>query len=429
MAAVGGAGTSEQPQLQSFSLAPEQELRFEVDGEKKVTLVLKRGTAEIFGTELAANKPYIFTSTKLAVFCWHGATIEVDGPTSVAYVSSETPMVSYVNVHHVLEQRRQDAARSGTLGPRVLIAGPVDVGKSTVCRILVNYAARMGHKPVYADVDIGQGSISLPGTIGAIQVERPIDVEEGYSTGAPLVYNFGHLTPSANASFFKMLVAKLSSKLEEKAATDASARVAGTIINTCGWIDGLGFTLLTHSIDTLKVDVVLVLDNERLFNELQNHVRRAGAATQVLRLAKSAGVVVHSVDYRRVSRNRRVREYFYGPTNDLSPSTLVIRFADLHLFKVGAPPVPLSMLPIGAAPVDNETKVTAVTPSMDLVHSVLALASDESDAKMPKADSNILGFVYVSDVDMAKGELTVLAPSPGRLPRKFLMYSQLKWME
>eukprot|EP01136_Pigoraptor_vietnamica_P041437 Opistho-1_new@14411 len=145
----------------------------------------------------------------------------------------------------------------------------------------------------------------------------------------------------------------------------------------------------------------------------------------VLPSRRASSCEAQSIAARR--RNRRVREYFYGPANDLCPSSLVIRFNDLHLFKVGAPPVPQSMLPIGAAPVDHETKVTAVAPSHDLMNSVLALASDEGDVKIPKADSNILGYVYVSDVNMAKGELTVLAPSPGRLPRKFLMLSQLKW--
>lgn len=34
--------------------------------------------------------------------------------------------------------------------------GPTDVGKSTVCRMLVNYAARLGRAPVLVDLDVGQ---------------------------------------------------------------------------------------------------------------------------------------------------------------------------------------------------------------------------------------------------------------------------------
>lgn len=47
-----------------------------------------------------------------------------------------------------------------------MVVGPGDVGKSTLTRILLNYAVRMGRRPIYVDLDVGQGSISTPGTIG-----------------------------------------------------------------------------------------------------------------------------------------------------------------------------------------------------------------------------------------------------------------------
>lgn len=37
-----------------------------------------------------------------------------------------------------------------------MICGPTDVGKSTLCRLLLNYAVRMGRRPVYVDLDLGQ---------------------------------------------------------------------------------------------------------------------------------------------------------------------------------------------------------------------------------------------------------------------------------
>ena len=59
--------------------------------------------------------------------------------------------------------------------------GPTDVGKSTVSKILLNYAVRLGRKPIFVELDVGQGAISVPGTIGAMMVERPASVEEGFS--------------------------------------------------------------------------------------------------------------------------------------------------------------------------------------------------------------------------------------------------------
>ena len=70
---------------------------------------------------------------------------------------------------------------SGLRGPRVMVVGPQDVGKSTLCRILLNYAVRMGRAPIFVDLDVGQGEISVPTTLGANLVERPADIDEGFS--------------------------------------------------------------------------------------------------------------------------------------------------------------------------------------------------------------------------------------------------------
>ena len=42
-------------------------------------------------------------------------------------------------------------------GPVVMIVGPTDSGKTSLCKLLVNYAVRMGRRPVFADLDVGQG--------------------------------------------------------------------------------------------------------------------------------------------------------------------------------------------------------------------------------------------------------------------------------
>lgn len=58
-------------------------------------LQVKSGYAELFGTELVKGKPYEFhTGAKVAVFTWHGCTVELRGRTEVSYVAKETPMVS-----------------------------------------------------------------------------------------------------------------------------------------------------------------------------------------------------------------------------------------------------------------------------------------------------------------------------------------------
>ncbi|CAH1788632.1 unnamed protein product, partial [Owenia fusiformis] len=191
-----------------YTLAPDTELRFEVEHDANVCVELKGGLAEIFGTELTKNKKFYFPGgSKIAIFTFQGCSTEV------AYIAQETPMTIYINTHAALDQMRQIALKEGGRGPRIMVVGPMDVGKTTVCKLLLNYAARLGRSPIYVDLDVGQGNISVPGTIGALVVERPADLEEGFSQLAPLIYNFGHISIGDNAVLYNHIVSKLADEI------------------------------------------------------------------------------------------------------------------------------------------------------------------------------------------------------------------------
>ena len=50
------------------------------------------------------------------------------------------------------------------------------------------------------------------------------------------------------------------------------------VINTMGWVDGLGYDLLLHSMKALKADVVLVIGQDRLHSQLRNELRCSSVA-------------------------------------------------------------------------------------------------------------------------------------------------------
>ena len=55
------------------------------------------------------------------------------------------------------------------------MVGPSDVGKSTLCKLLVNYAARQGRAPILVDLDVGQvGLINKIHLITKIEKEQYI---------------------------------------------------------------------------------------------------------------------------------------------------------------------------------------------------------------------------------------------------------------
>jgi polyribonucleotide 5'-hydroxyl-kinase len=145
------ANDDEEPR--QWTLEPMQEFRFEVDAKNKITIKISSGKAEIFGTELANDIQYHFTAKKLAIFSWHGCKLESSGKNVVEYIGKETPMNSIINTHFALQKIRQDASLTGVTGPRVMIVGPGDVGKSSLAKTLASYAARSLSFPILCDLD------------------------------------------------------------------------------------------------------------------------------------------------------------------------------------------------------------------------------------------------------------------------------------
>lgn len=240
-------------------------------------LQLRDGEAEIFGVSLMLGEKVRITGQKLAVFTWQGCTVEVEGTPDVVYAAEETPMSQYVNVHDVLHTRREGAKSGQCEPPNVLLVGPTDSGKSTLCKILLNYAVRAGKSPSYVDLDIGQGSLTVPGCVAACAVEGPLDVEEGGFPGEPpVVFYYGHTSPSENPSYYRHCVERLAAILDDRNTKDTSAKAAGMIANSMGWVEGLGYELLMHSIDTLKINIILVLGQDRLHSQLNSALSKKG---------------------------------------------------------------------------------------------------------------------------------------------------------
>ncbi|KAG7576018.1 Pre-mRNA cleavage complex subunit Clp1 C-terminal [Arabidopsis thaliana x Arabidopsis arenosa] len=431
--ALSGA-VSGSANLKQVKLERESELRIEVS-EEPLRLRVVNGTAEIFGSELPPEIWRTFPPRmKFAVFTWYGATIEMDGVTETDYTADETPMVSYINVHAILDARRRFAKAStsndpeSSQGPRVIVVGPTDSGKSTLTKMLLSWAAKQGWRPTFVDLDVGQGSITIPGCIAAAPIEMPLDPVEGFPLDMALVYYYGHASPNINVELYKALVKELAQVLERQFVGNPESRAAGMVINTMGWIEGIGYELLLHAIDTFNASVVLVLGQEKLFSRLKD-VLRSKSNVDVVKLHKSGGVVARVKEVRKRSRNFKIQEYFYGLSKELSPYANTSSFSDLQVFRIGGgPQAPKSALPAGSTSVSNPLRVTPVNiDDRDLLHSVLAVSYAEEPDQI--ISSNVSGFVYVTEVNMQKKKITYLAPSPGTLPSKLLVAGSLTWLE
>ncbi|OJD20911.1 mRNA cleavage and polyadenylation factor Clp1, partial [Blastomyces percursus] len=350
------------------SLPRGSEWRFEVAHGRTVRVKLLAGTAELFGTELAASQTYTFSGTKAAIYTWHGCTLEVSagdpiaigglgsappppgtgsGGCQVEYVAEETPMAEYVNIHGALETMREEAKASGREGPRVLILGPEDAGKTSLTKILTGYATKRERQPIVVNLDPSEGMLSVPGSLTATAFRSMMDVEEGWGSSPmsgpspipvklPLVYFYGLPCPlDAEGQVYKPIVSRLALAVAGRLAEDRDAKEAGIIIDTPGVLSqgGKGEDVIHHIVTEFSVTTILVLGSERLYSSMVKHydnkaistststtsAAAAGTATpspldriSVVKVTKSGGSVDRDASFMKCVRDSQIRSYFFG---------------------------------------------------------------------------------------------------------------------
>ncbi|KAJ7583008.1 Pre-mRNA cleavage complex II protein Clp1-domain-containing protein [Mycena floridula] len=489
--------------MTEWKLEPETEYRFELEPGSSLAIKLVRGHAEVFGAEMTESKWYLFGSEcKAAVFTWQGCTLEmssllylqfpkhVAGQPSTEYVSEETPMAAYGNLHIAFEQMRVRALRkirgspisheesSSTEPPRILVVGPENSGKTTVCKILVNYAVRAGQgwAPLLINVDPNEGAWAAPGAISAAAVHDPIptyspalplgsaatSAPTSLSSNAltPLVYWYGHSNIKRNPLLLDRLMRNLGENINERYENDPQGYAAGLIVDTpSSFASGPGSSdqrqkLIKACVDAYKINVILVVGHEKLNVEMQ---RTFGSSLTVVKIPKSGGVVELDLGYRERIHSYQLHTYMYGQViappsgvssgslggealvdHILSPSSTVINFSDLTIYRIGAESMaPSSALPIGAARVVSEMQPVIVDPSQSgsgLLHAVLALMAPFNADENERYDEEILdltvtGFLIVTNLDVVQKKMTILAPNQGSLVGKTAIIGTFEWVD
>ncbi|GAB0492439.1 hypothetical protein MMPV_003701 [Pyropia vietnamensis] len=226
----------------------------------------------------------------------------------------------------------------------------------------------------------------------------------------------------------------------------------GAIVNTSSDVDGAdAVASLAELCAALGVGVVVVVGGERLAAALRRALKAsattaaapAGAAitptgvapstteVTVVAVPKSGGVVSRGAPARRKALAARVREYFYGTAGNLCPFTIVAEWADVTFVWVdGARRLPDSLLPAGEASTLERVGVREVDLALGgggVVHAVCGVS--QATALSDVLSSPVWGWAHVAKVDSEKRTVTLLAPSAGRLPGRYLLVGGIKWLE
>ena len=467
---------------QRYSLKRQEELRVEIPFAKSSTcqVILQQGSCELWGCELAIAKKYEWEGggLQLALFTWHGCVLDVEGTSiDIAYTSDETDFhVALVNTHAQLEALRDDALQQkGVDGPRVMLVGPPESGKSSFVRTLVAYACKVGRTPLWVDLDSHENSISIPGTISVTpMVSTAIGVESWATTGIPP--NTAHpmvmwqgasaKTNWWNADLLEVQLDRLGSTVQARFKMDELARASGLIVNTSGSMiqdnksddsSKSGFQLLLHAAQALEISVILVLGHDRLYSMLRTHYQNEPetarmAPPKVLKLPRSGGAVSRSDEFLRQTKSRSIKKYFYGDTIEapdgtegetkkvpqLTPFLLQINVSEVQIYKLSSMALSSSLLPVAQQQTTDAIQVEQLQEdSMESIqHAVLAVchpsavqAFSESGRGRDLWVPGVAGFCVVERFVKETDTLHLLSPCAGALPSKTLLLGDVTWME
>ncbi|ROT42185.1 Clp1 protein [Sodiomyces alkalinus F11] len=439
---IPGLGRETQPAApistnRTLTLNPFWEWRFEVGFNSEIKVKLISGTAEKDGTELASQQAYRFSGVKSKILTLQGCKIQVDGIphdefVAEVYQPTDSPMNSYLNLHFKLTAMRETAAAGGTDGPRVLICGSHNTGKTSVARTLASYATRVGFQPLVVNADPKEGMLALPGTLSASVLASVLDIEavDGWGTTPtsgpnqvpvklPLVFFYGRASPTEAPDQYRELVTRLAGTATSRFSHDSSVRSSGIIVDTPA-VDEKSRAetdLLVHIAEEFSVNIVIVLGSSRLTAELSKRLSHEetgpGEKTHVILLDKSDGVAERDEAFREQTCEALIKEYFFGSVGrTLSPATQQVDFDSLTIYRLGDSSI------YGT----RDDGIMVAEPSPLMTHSTLAIAhASTKDSPETIRTANLMGFVYVADVDKERRKMKILAPVAGRLgDRPFL---------
>lgn len=448
---------------QRYTLEAEHELRIEVafaSSTSTTTLTLVKGSAEVSGVELASGKPQVLVGggLKLAVFTWHGCVIDIEGVDDVnhyLYVSDETHSnISTVNTHAQLEALRDEAAAGGGAGPRVLVCGPKESGKTSLVKTLIGYAVKLGRTPLWVDLDPTDNHLSASGTLACAPMNRDAVTLSSMVSGglppsstSPVVLWHGSCN-KISGDLFKAQVAALGSKIDKRLAGDDWERSSGILVDTNGWIEDEGLNLLYHAVGALQIDVVLVIGSDRLYAQMRDNT-----SAKVIKVPRSDGVVSREAAFKRQARSRSMKRYFYGdmiegpaPTSgstttvtrvpQLTPFLVQLPVSQVTIYKFASISLSASLLPMGAAQTTEAVQLERVQVTNSLTHTVLAVAHPAaverytaSGAAGDLYEAGVAGFCAVEKIVEETDMIHLLSPCAGSLPSTVLLMGDVTWME
>ena len=367
------------------------------------------GLAEVFGAELPPESPVYYTrGSKFAVFTWHKAKILITGQVDSKYIRSSTIMQDYLELHANIQEDRENALISRTPGPNVVVWGSPGSGKSTLCKILINYALKMGNRPIYIDLDIENNEIVPSGWIGAAKVKMPLPNDDLNEESICMYYGF----KAANMvkSLYKKQISELSeivkkkieNKKEEmqkeyadltqnKQHTGAVKSIlepystskiplelaSGCVINTMITPYEPPEKTIKRIAKLFSADYIIVIHFEKLYVKLREEYKTS-SKVKLREQSKFCGII-NAGDVQNNIKNMSYRRYFHGKFGTLDTCEWSLPLDEWKLYTIEILQLPLSAQPKGAKEDQHMVTIKLAEPENILLQNKIVGVLDPID--------------------------------------------------
>jgi len=250
------------------------------------SVALIGGEATILGAPLAAHRGSIVAEHRQL-------PIETESRAELEIFLGKSAKISEIQGSTIPVSWKLAAAALGDLKEgKVIILGPTDVGKSTLCVYLVNTLLNSPENLQVIDADIGQTDLGPPTTIARASPSQHIACLPELAPDARLF--IGHTSPSYVQRKLIRSIQKLSAK----------AGGSLTIINTDGWVGERDAILNKIDLITnVNPDLVLGLEYgdelQPILAGVQAHSMKINAARNALGRSREGRRSIRFSSYRR----------------------------------------------------------------------------------------------------------------------------------
>ncbi len=399
-----------------FTIKAMNELRVEIN-DQPISIVLQEGIAEIFGNVLIKNVEYkdfaLFSG--LSIFTSSGCIITIIGMLlEMPYSPSQLPnsLIQCINLHTALHKSKNT---------KLMIVGPSNVGKMTMCHHLLNYAARellttQNKPPVFIDLNVERNRISsLPGTIGCgfIDKNKPIwDLSTDLIDYLSL--HFGAMQVKKNLEFFKSQCFTLHNYIKQK------TKEGGMIIltpNKHSIGDQDYYNTILELSKIFQIDCLVVMGDEALYQKFEKDPQLDVGIT-VKNINKWEGSIEKKLEDRKFMQQFAIKNYF----RDFLPLSKphFSRIDELSCVRIVSSELTKAVLPIGKERMGTDCFHQELVSDTNLNFSIASIVEGESNEESKEQskeqskdyDQPILGFAKILDSNPTHISISTIGDLP-----------------